>query len=405
MVGVSAVRVVGPLASYVDGFQAELVRLGYSPRIARDHRYLLAHLSRWLTEEGLLPAEITTEVVARFVEARRDAGYRKWRSGRSLRPLLGYLREVGAVPTAEDVVADESGVEGLLDAYRRYLVIERRLAAATVRGYVDVARRFLSRNGGDRRVGYGPLMTCSDVTGFVVGEADRYGVGSMKTVTTALRSLLRFLFLTGVTETDLAGAVPAVAGRRATSLPRGVDGDVVAALLDSCDRTTAVGLRDFAILTLLVRLGLRAAEVAAMQLDDVDWRAGEVVVRGKANRHDRLPLPHDVGESLVDYLRYGRPKSACRALFLRACAPDGPMLPRSVVMVPRSASRRAGLPAVGAHRLRHTAATSMLRHGSSLVEVAQVLRHHDEATTAIYTTVDRAALEVVVRPWPEVSGR
>jgi integrase len=154
-------------------------------------------------------------------------------------------------------------------------------------------------------------------------------------------------------------------------------------------------------LTLLVRLGLRAGEVAALRVDDVDWRAGALVIRGKGNRVDRLPLPVDVGEALVDYLRHGRPESASRALFLRACGPGGAMTGRSVVMVPRAASRRAGLPVVvGAHRLRHTAATEMLRRGASLQEVALVLRHRSEDTTAIYAKVDRAALDLVVRPWP-----
>jgi site-specific recombinase XerD len=181
-----------------------------------------------------------------------------------------------------------------------------------------------------------------------------------------------------------------------------VDAATVAALLGSCDRCTAVGRRDFAVLTLMVRLGLRAGEVASLRLDDVDWKAAELVVRGKGGRLDRLPLPADVGEAVADYLCHGRRRSACRALFLRTCAPEGGMSAGSVVMVPRSASHRADLPVVvGAHRLRHTAATGMLRAGASLSEVAEVLRHRSESTTAIYAKVDRAALDLLVRPWPE----
>ncbi len=185
-----------------------------------------------------------------------------------------------------------------------------------------------------------------------------------------------------------------------TGLPKGVDAATVVALLASCDRSTAVGVRDYAIVTLLVRLGLRAGEVAALQLEDVDWRAGELLIRGKGSRIDRLPLPQDIGTVLVDYLRRGRRRSVSRALFLRACAPDGAMSPGSVTMVPRTASARAGLPVVGAHRLRHTAATEMLRAGAPLPEIAQVLRHHTEASTARYAAVDRAQLDTVVRPWP-----
>jgi integrase len=191
-----------------------------------------------------------------------------------------------------------------------------------------------------------------------------------------------------------------VASPRLASLPQGLDAVTVAALLGSCDRRTAVGRRDFAILVLLVRLGLRGGEVAALRLDDIDWRAGELVVRGKGSRLDRLPLPQDVGEAVADYLRHGRPRSTCRSLFMRACGPEGSMSAGSVVMVPRSASGRAGLPVVGAHRLRHTAASEMLRSGASLAEIAEVLRHQSESTTAIYAKIDRAALGLLVRPWP-----
>jgi integrase len=177
---------------------------------------------------------------------------------------------------------------------------------------------------------------------------------------------------------------------------------VVAALLASCDRTCAVGRRDLAILVLMVRLGLRAGEVAALRLDDIDWRAGTVVIRGKGGRIDQLPLPSEAGEAVADYLRHGRPASRCRAVFLRSCGPDGAMTGHCVTMVPRSASRRAGLPVVGAHQLRHTVATQMLRQGASLPQVAEVLRHRSEDTTAIYAKVDQAALGLVVRPWPGV---
>lgn len=394
----SKVRMVGPLASYAEGFWDELVRLGYTPRTARDHAYVLAHLSRWLDQEGLEPADLTPQMVERFVLARRHAGYRRGLTARSLRALLGYLREVGAVPPVTQPVSD-SAIEVLLVSYRRYLFDERRLTPATVRLDEDIARRFLTECalGADLDVN---RLTPAGVTEFVVTESRQYSTGSMKVLTVALRSLLRFLCVAGVVERDLSVVVPAVASRPMTTLPKGVEASVVAALLGSCDRTRSVGLRDYAVLTLLVRLGLRAGEVAALTLDEVDWRSGELVVRGKGGRVDRLPLPRDVGEALVDYLRNGRPRSSSRALFVRVCAPDGAMSAGSVAMVPRSASRRAGVPIVGAHRLRHTAAIEILAGGGSLAEVAQILRHHCEATTALYAKVDRAALELVVRPWP-----
>ncbi|GAA0993185.1 hypothetical protein GCM10009555_083380 [Acrocarpospora macrocephala] len=222
----------------------------------------------------------------------------------------------------------------------------------------------------------------------------------MKVTTCSLRSLLRFLFVTEVADRDLAEAVPSVASWRMSALPKGVDTETVTTLLAACDQTTKVGCRDFAVLMLMARLGLRAREVAALRLDDVEWRAGELVIHGKGGRIDRLPLPADVGAALVGYLRNGRRPSAVREVFLRSCGPDTPMSRQSVVMATRGASARAGIPTVGAHQLRHRAASQVLANGGNLAEVAQLLRHHGEETTAIYAKVDRDALAAVVRPWP-----
>lgn len=396
------VRVTGPLSSLAHEFATELIGAGYSPRTARDHVYVLARLSRWLTDEHLATAQLTPEAVDRFLLARHAAGCRRWRTLRSMQPMLAFLRGVRAVPEAE-VVAPDSAVEAMVGAYRLYLVGERRLATAGVLARSEVARRFLSMLDG----GHGlqlDRLTPAQVTKFVLGESRRYRPSSMKVLTVALRCLLRYLFLSGVVDRNLSASVPTVANRPMTGLSRGVDDATVTALLAGCDLSTPVGVRDHAILTLLVRLGLRAGEVAALRLEDVDWRAGEIVIHGKGNRVDRLPLPADVGTVLVDYLRRGRRRSACRSLFLRACAPDGAMSAGSVTMVPRTASTRAGLEVVGAHRLRHAAATGMLRAGAPLREIAQALRHRSEASTARYAAVDRAALQAVVRPWPQ-AGR
>ena len=268
------VRASGPLASHVEGFCAALVRMGYTPRTARDHGYVLVHLSRWLAAERLQPSELTSPVVERFLEARRRAGYRRWRTVRSLRPLLAYLREVAGVPAWRPVVA-ESPVDRLLDSYGRYLRVERRLAPSTVRSHEDVARRFLSRNAEGDRLDLDGL-TAAEVTAFVLAQTRLRSVGSMKALLSPLRSLLRFLFVAGMTPRNLTAAVPGIANPRLGALPKALDAATVAALLGSCDRGTAVGRRDFAILTMLVRLGLRAGEVAALRLDDIDWRAGEL---------------------------------------------------------------------------------------------------------------------------------
>jgi integrase/recombinase XerD len=238
-----------------------------------------------------------------------------------------------------------------------------------------------------------------DVTAFVVRQCRGRSSGSAKALVTALRSLLRFLFVQGCTRYPLAQAVPAATGWADQRLPRPLGTRAVPALLASCDRHTLAGARDFAILTMLYRLGLRAGEVAALQLGSIDWRHGEIAVCGKGGSWERLPLPADVGEAVVGYLRR-RPRVECRALFLRVCAPVAGLTSDGVQDVVRGSCLRAGLPAAGAHRLRHHAATAMLAGGASLAEVGQVLRHTRPATTSLYAKVDRAALRRLARPWP-----
>ena len=244
----------------------------------------------------------------------------------------------------------------------------------------------------------------AELSDFVVAEAARLHPRTMHTTVPALRAFVRFLFATGVTPRDLSGAVPSVPSARDDGLPKGVSAGVVAAMLGSCDRGRRTGRRDYTILILMSRLGLRAIEVSRMQLEDIDWRAGELDVRGKGGRADRLPLPCDVGESIVEYLRFGRQSTEDRSVFLGARGSSA-MSRNAVVLVARTACERAGIPRVGGHRLRHTAATQMLGHGASLREVGQILRHSDDTVTAIYAKVDQASLALVVRPWPQVGAR
>lgn len=223
-----------------------------------------------------------------------------------------------------------------------------------------------------------------------------------KQTLTALRSFLGFLHLNGVSERSLVPAVPPFLHRRLAGLPKGLERDQVQRLLASCDISSVYGARDLAILTLLVRLGLRRSEVAKLGLDDIDWRAGTVCVHGKGNRHERLPLPADVGQSVAQYLRYARPANAeGRTVFVRHIAPHHALSPSRISTIVADAARRAGLGRVHAHRLRHTAATELLRSGASLTEIGQLLRHRRVQTTAIYAKVDRNTLRLIARPWPE----
>jgi site-specific recombinase XerD len=312
--------------------------------------------------------------------------------------MLGYLRAVGVAPTPS--LSDSfTPLDELLDQYRRWLVEERGLAARTVGRYVITARRFLGERAGSGGGTGVAGLTGAHVTGFLLRECDRLSVGSAKVLVADLRSLLRFLYVRGHTGSALAAAVPPVAGWRDTALPSTLTATQVAALLDSCDRTQLIGLRDFAVLTTLARLGLRAAEVAGLELSDVNWRAGEIVVRGKGRRDERLPLPAEVGQALAGYL-LTRPMTGCRTLFVTCRAPIGRLNPNTVSRIVWFACLRVGIPPVRAHRLRHTLATEMLAHGAGLADIGQVLRHRDLATTAVYAKVDRAALSQVAAPWP-----
>ena len=310
----------GPLQAYGVGFEARLTDQGYTTDSINRHLRLMVHLSRWLARRKLAGSDLTTECARRFLRARRAEGYAHPVSMAGMAPLLDYLRSVGAVPNAKlDVVF--APVEALIADYRRYLLEERGLSElSSVRHYLNVAVGFLS---------HGPIgdlaelqrLTAADVTGFVLSARRRRTVGDAKSISTRLRSFLRYLELAGLTSNGLAGAVPSMASWELTGLPRAVSATDVARLLDSCDRRRPIGRRDFAILTVLARLGLRAAEVAALRLDDIDWRAGEFNVHGKANREDRLPLPHEVGEAIVGWLQEGRPRCACPTVFTRILAP------------------------------------------------------------------------------------
>lgn len=394
--------VPGPLAPFAAGYESWLTWRSYSPSAAVDRVRQLGQLSGWLEREGLGAGELSGEHAERFVATRRVAGRVTWVSPRSVMLPLAYLREIGVVPEAALVLAN-GPLEELLSEYCRYLLVERRLCEHTVFDeYGPAARVFLE--GFETVDGLCPLrLSAADVSSFLVRECPRRSASRARNLVCALRSLLRYLHVAGVIDAPLQWAVPSVADLRDRTLPRGLEPAAVTMLLASCDRRRLLGRRDYAILLLLSRLGLRAGEVAAITLDDIDWRAGLLLVRGKGSRQDVLPLPVDLGEAIVSYLRR-RPRCECRALFLRVTAPRVGLNRSTVAWVVRAACDRAGLPRVGSHCLRHTAATEMLRAGASLVEIGQVLRHRERKTTAQYAKVDREALRALARPWPSPEG-
>ena len=400
----SRTAVLGRLAPFADGFVVELSALGYTAGSAVQQMCLMAHLSRWLDAEGLEPAALSPMVVERFFVARRAAGYTSLLSSRALDSLLSYLRRLGVVPAVPTSVPD-GPVEELLSRYRRYLEIERGLVAGSSRVYVHWVRPFLEGLADEDGLDLARLDAAA-VRRFVVGFCAGRSRRTTEVMVAALRALLRFLYFEGELSRQLVDAVPSVAAWRLSELPRRLEGEQVQGLLGACDRGAVQGRRDFAIVTVLVRLGLRAAAVAALSLDDIDWRAGEITAVGKGGRSEQLPLPVDVGEAIVAYLRRGRPKATGhRAVFLRAVAPIGPFGTNGISGIVRCACLRAGVPVIGPHRLRHTLACQMANGGVPLPEIAEVLRHHSISSTAEYARVDIEGLRTVAQPWPGGAGR
>lgn len=390
-------RKPGLMSRHIDGFGSRLIELGYTPDTIRNMLKDIGQLGRWMESEGIEDWQLTRAAVEAFICARRTEGHRRVPSVRCFTPLLAYLRSEGVLLPE---VPPLTPLDEVMAHYRTWLILDRGLAATTVLRYETLARRFLHERAATDGAGFVEDLKGPDVVGFLVRECTRVTVGAAKGRVAELRSLLRFLYLKGLTPLALATAVPPVAGWHDTRVPPVISIGHVQRVLDCCDRSSAVGIRDFAVLMLVARLGLRSIEVARLELSDIDWRAGEIVVRGKARRWDRLPLPSDVGEALSCYLCDARRATTIRQVFLAHKAPIRAIRPDLVSDVTRRACERAGVPAVGAHRLRHALAAELLRRGATLVEVSQVLRHRDLATTAIYAKVDLGSLRNVAQPWP-----
>ena len=361
---------------------------------------LIGQLNRWLCDGGLTVGELTPDRAEEFFAARRARGQRRVPS-RSLVSLFAYLQADGVVPPP--LPAPSTVIDELLGEYHHHLIHERGVTSLTALRYERMARRFLKQRvlgtQSGRSTGVEGL-NAADVTAYLLECSARLTVESAKREAADLRALLRFLYLKGLLDIDLGTAMPPVAAWRDTRLPSVLSASTVDALLDSCDRVSTSGLRDRAVLSLLARLGMRAGEVAALQLGDIDWRAGELGVRGKGRRYDRLPLPVEVGEALVAYLTQGRPRADYPNVFLTLQVPHRAIHPSSITNVVYRACRRAGLLRVGSHRLRHALASEMLRLGGDLIEIGQVLRHRDLGTTSVYAKVDRGALRSVAHAWP-----
>lgn len=384
----------GLLAPYVGGYRDWLLGRGYTSWSTVHALTALGHFGRWMEHEGIGVDQLDEAAVRRFVGTQVRVRGRLPLA--SVRPLLEYLQTTGAAPAGTAGRREPAPEDDLLDGYHEWLAVERRLAPSTIRGRERIARLFLTGRPTPGETGLS--ITAAEVTAFLVRESGRLSPGSMGAVSSRLRSLLRYLSMRGLADPGLADAVPRIASWRQAIVPRFPEPAAVDALLASCDRSTVVGARDYAVLMLLARLGLRAVEVSRIELSDVDWRAGEIELDGKAHHRGRLPMPAEVGEALVAYLRV-RDRTH-RRVFMNVQAPARPLEATGVRSLVRHAYLRAGLEPVGAHQLRHALASDLLRAGASLVAIGQVLRHQDLQSTAIYAKVDLERLRSVASPWP-----
>lgn len=395
-------RLLGP---YLDSFAAESGQLGYSRQTVQHQCHVVGHFSDWLERRRLRVGDIEAEIIERHVRQRGRKRAARGGDAAALRRFLDHLRARGVAPLPASPPR-RSASEALLDSFEKHLTVQRRVLPATAAYYASFAREFLSdcHPDGVPRV---RDLRASDVSKFEVTWTRKHPAGRARLLATALRSFFHFLLQHGEIDVDLAPAVLSVAGWRLAGLPKYLPAEQVARVLASCDRSTAEGRRDYAILVLLARLGVRAREVACLELGDLDWRTGELIVRGKGSREDRLPILPEVGEALADYLRHGRPVCATRRVFVRLRAPRRAISEHgTITTIVCAALRRAGLdpPFKGPHTLRHSLATRMLAGGASMAEIAEVLRHRSPQTTEIYAKVDFGALRSLALRWPGKEG-
>jgi integrase/recombinase XerD len=392
----------GPLSPYIAGFAKWTREEGYALHSRQQKVLLAARFSRWLGQQAVGVRCVCSEHPSRYLRSRAHHVKAQRGDAATLRQFLDFVRHQGVVPAEKIPPPRLTPVEKTVLTFKRYLRDERMLAEASVIRYVPFVRQFLVDRFGDGRVRLSCLCA-GDVVRFVRRQAPRLRLKRAQLLTSALRSFLRYARYLGQVRCDLAAAVPTVANWSMPSIPRAIPADAVRRLLASINRRTAMGRRDYAILLLLARLGLRAGEVVRLELEDIDWNAGSITVQGKGGRRSVLPLPADVGSAIAAYLRRGRPRSRSRHIFLRIKAPIRSLLgPQAIAHLVRQNLARAGIqaPTNGAHQFRHALATGMLHHGASLAEIGEVLRHRDPETTKIYTKVDLDSLSGLALPWP-----
>jgi site-specific recombinase XerD len=396
--------VEGPLAPYFEPYAESLANQGYSQVSYWKKTFLISEFSRWLSREGISVDQITTAHEEAFLRHRARCRCLKGGDRIALSGATGWLREKGIMEWKATASVETSAVERVMQEYRSHLREDRGLTPATIENYAGYVRHFLTDISVKDELRLASVCA-SQIVAYIRRNAPQDGIfASAKHIVTALRSFFRFARYRDYVHTDLAAAVPSVAGWSMASIPRAMPADCVRVLLNaSKEWRTPAGLRNRAILLLLARLGLRAGEVVRLELNDIDWSEGCLSVQGKGRSERPLPLTHDVGQAIAAYLEHGRPESICRRVFLRSRAPfDGLRSSSDICQIVRRAIGRAGieLASTGSHQLRHALAVDMLRQGASLADIGQVLRHRSPDATRRYAKVDLEALREVALPWP-----
>ena len=392
----------GPIAGHIGLFAESLSLQGYSVPSIHRQVFLAACFSRWLEQQWVGVHQISSEHPALYLRYRVRHVRPNQGDAAALRHLIDFLRNEGVIPSEKISACRPTLVEFYARGFEQYLLEVRALAQPTILSYISFVRRFLDDLFGSGRLKLSRLCA-GDVVKFVQRQTSGLHLKRAKLMTTALRSFLRYLRYRGEITHDLAAAVPIVANWSMTSIPRAISPDLVRQLLASIDRRSDVGRRDYAVLLLLARLGLRSSEVVRLELDDIDWATGRLFVRKNEAQQLELPLPTEVGKAIVAYLRHGRPPSTSRRVFLRAKAPiRGFQGSSGVGSIVRHSLQRAGIkaPTTGTHQFRHGLATEMLRQGASLSEIGELLGHRHPQTTKIYAKVDLEALRTLALPWP-----
>lgn len=391
----------GPFRDCIDLYSDRLRNDGYSTVTARYSVRIVNCFIRWLTERHFDRGDINEQLTARFFEDEdRGCGLRGGDPA-AINRFIEVLREAGTIAPALPRSLDPT--DQILERYRAYLDHRHGLNPRSCGAYVRFTRPFL-RDMSITRPGHFARLTPTDVLGYVERHARDASAATAVAMCSRLRSFLRYLQVEGLIVNDLAACVPSVKKWRFTALPTYLSAAQLQQVLRSCDQNTVAGRRDYAVLLLLSRLGLRAQEVATLTLDDIDWRSGQFRIQGKGRQRATMPLPPDVGAAIAAYLRKGRPVSDRRQLFLSVRPPHLGFPPTSGIRdIAARALRRAGISGIahrGSHIFRHSLATELLRSGAALTQISQVLRHRDHNTTRIYAKVDLASLRTLSLPWP-----